>query len=185
MKAIFDVSPIIESDEILLQSISESDIDELFSIYDNENVFKYCGILPKHNKGTVKKMVGHFQRDFNKKSRMKLGIYLKSTSKLVGIIECMDYKKKVEMITIGYYLAEEYWGRGIASEALSMMTNYIFNETSIQRIQAEVMVENTASKQVLLKNGYRKEGTIRQGAFWPGKGIIDYEIYGILKINFS
>ena len=89
------------------------------------------------------------------------------------------------MITIGYYLAEEHWGKGIATKALSILTNYVFNETNIQRIQAEVMVENMASKGVLLKNGYVLEGTIRQGGFWPSKGVIDYELYSILKKEYE
>lgn len=185
MKELFYVLPVIESDEVMLKQIDESDLDELFSIYNNTKVFEFCGILPKHKKETVRKMIGHFQRDFNKKSRMKLGIYLKSSSKLVGIIECMDYKKKVQMITIGYYLAEEHWGKGIATKALSILTNYVFNETNIQRIQAEVMVENIVSKRVLLKNSYVLEGTIRQGGFWPSKGVIDYELYSILKKEYE
>ncbi|MDD7793160.1 GNAT family N-acetyltransferase [Clostridium sp. 'White wine YQ'] len=46
------------------------------------------------------------------------------------------------------------------------------------------MLENSPSKKVLMKNGFLKEGTIRQGNFWPGKGIVDLEYYGLLKEDY-
>lgn len=179
IEKIFDRYPIINGNDITLNQISEKDIDNLFNIYNNDKVFEYCGILPKHNKKTVENMIGHFERDFNKKSRIKFGIF--KDDQMLGIIECYDFKKKIDMLTIGYYLAEEYWNKGYATKALSLLVEYLFNEIEVNRIQAEVMIENNYSKKVLLKNGFMKEGTIRQGAFWPGKGIVDYEIYSKLR----
>lgn len=51
-------------------------------------------------------------------------------------------------------------------------------------IQAEVMPPNRASKKVLLKNGFMKEGTLRQASVWSGKGIVDHEVYSILKDDY-
>ena len=58
---------------------------------------------------------------------------------------------------------------------------YLFEDVGVNRIQAEVMLANDCSKRVLLKNGFIKEGTIRQASVWTGKGIVDLEIYGILS----
>lgn len=64
-------------------------------------------------------MIGHFERDYNKKSRVKWGIFTNSESdRLVGIIEAFDFNQKVNMVTIGYFLAESYWGKGIATRAV-------------------------------------------------------------------
>ncbi|MET3196689.1 RimJ/RimL family protein N-acetyltransferase [Bacillus sp. OAE603] len=88
------------------------------------------------------------------------------------------------MVTIGYYLAEEYWGCGIATEAVSVLLAFLFNEGNVNRIQAEVMPQNELSKKVLQKNGFLKEGTLRQATIWSGKGIVDLEIYSILKEEY-
>ncbi|PWG67947.1 alanine acetyltransferase, partial [Enterobacter mori] len=91
----------------------EEHAQDVFSIYDHDKVFEYCGIIPKHNIKTVEKMISHFDRDYNKKSRIKWGIFPKSQENtLTGIIEAMDFNQKVNMVSIGYYLAEEYWGKG-------------------------------------------------------------------------
>jgi len=183
---VFEEFPILRSSKLELKKIEDRHLQELFDIYDNEKVFEFCGIIPKHNLQTVSKMIGHFDRDYQKKSRVKWGIFQKSQNDtLVGIIEAMDFNQKVDMVTIGYYLAEAYWGKGIATEAVHMIVKYLFEEVAINRIQAEVMPLNEPSKKVLLKNGFLKEGLIRQASLWSGKGIVDLEIYGYLKEDYG
>lgn len=186
IEMIFGEFPVLESSNLVLKKIEKGDVQEVFSIYSNDKVFKFCGIIPKHNIETVGNMIGHFERDFNKKSRIKLGIFLKNESnKLVGIIEAMEFKQKVNMVTIGYFLAEEYWGKGIASEAVSIFIKFLFEKVNINRIQAEVMPANKASKRVLLKNGFTGEGLMRQAIFWSGKGIVDLEVFSILRGDYN
>lgn len=183
---IFSKYPYIESNNLVLKKIEEENVNDLFEIYDNDKVFNYCGIFPKHNITTVSSMIGHFERDFNKRSRIKLGIFLKDESnKLVGIIEVMNFDQKVNMVTIGYYLSEDYWNKGIASNALSILIQYLFENINVNRIQAEIMPANLASRKVLLKNFFTKEGLIRQGTIWPGKGVVDLELYSILKEDYK
>jgi len=183
---VFEEFPILRSSKLELKKIEDRHLQELFDIYDNEKVFEFCGIIPKHNLPTVSKMIGHFDRDYQKKSRVKWGIFQKSQNDtLVGIIEAMDFNQKVDMVTIGYYLAEAYWGKGIATEAVHMIVKYLFEEVAINRIQAEVMPLNEPSKKVLLKNGFLKEGLIRQASLWSGKGIVDLEIYSYLKEDYG
>ncbi|MEI5909278.1 GNAT family protein [Bacillus spongiae] len=185
IELIFGDFPRLESTNLQLKKIKEEHVQELFNIYDNTNVFHYCGIIPKHNFNTVNKMIGHFERDFQKRKRVKWGIFEKSQSeKLVGIIECMEINQKVNSVSIGYFLAEDYWGRGIATEAVRMVIHYLLQEVQVNRIQAEVMPANESSKQVLIKNGFLKEGLLRQATLWSGKGVIDLEIYSILKEDY-
>jgi len=65
-----------------------------------------------------------------------------------------------------------------------MVIEFLFHKVNVNRIQAEVMPENSASKNVLFKNIFIKEGVIRQASYWSGKGVVDLEIYGILKNEF-
>lgn len=182
MEAIFHEFPVLKSDQLILKKVEEGNLEDIFAIYDNEHVFEYCGIIPKHNKDTVKKMIGHFERDFLKRTRIKWGIFY--NEQLIGIIEAFDFNQKVNMCTIGYFLAEAYWGKGIATEAVRILLAFLFIEGNVNRIQAEVMPQNESSKKVLLKNGLMYEGTIRQGALWSGKGIVDLEIYSLLREEY-
>lgn len=183
--ALFNEFPRIESSRLILAEIGDDSLDDLFAIYSNDRVFQYCGILPRHNKETVSNMIGHFRRDYNKQLNVKMGIFLKNDlMKLTGIIEIFQVEHKVNMVTLGYFLAEEYWGMGIATEAVRMVLPFLFGKVNVNRVQADVMPANEPSKRVLLKNGFIKEGMIRQGSVWTGKGLVDLEIYGILKSDY-
>lgn len=65
---------------------------------------------------------------------------------------------------IGYWLAEAYWGKGIASAALTQLSQIVFTTTDIIRLYASVFSTNPASMRVLEKAGYSLEGIFRQGA---------------------
>lgn len=65
-----------------------------------------------------------------------------------------------------------------------MLTEFLFGQVQVNRIQAEVMLDNETSKKVLLKNGYVKEGMLRQAALWSGKGVVDLEIYSMLREEY-
>lgn len=180
----FGQFPILESESILLKKIEVVHLDEVFEIYDNERVFTYCGIIPKHNKETVKNMIGHFERDFLKRTRIKWGIFAKQEpDRLLGIIEAFDWNQKVNSLSVGYFLAEQHYGKGIATEALRCLARFLLADVQVNRIQAEVMPPNEASIRVLLKNGFTKEGLLRQAAVWSGKGVVDLEIYSLLQTD--
>ncbi|SYX81760.1 GNAT family N-acetyltransferase [Paenibacillus alvei] len=186
LDAVFGQFPILKSDTLTLKKVEEHHLEEVYDIYSNDTVFEYCGIIPKYNKATVKNMIGHFERDFNKRSRIKWGIFTNVDSeRVVGIMEAFDFNQKVNMVTIGYFLAESQWGQGIAAEATRIVVKFLFEDVDVNRIQAEVMPANERSKRVLLKNGFIKEGTLRQASLWSGKGIVDLEIYGLLQEEYK
>lgn len=182
----YDQFPHITTDEITLRKIVPSDIDSLFEIYNNEELFLYSPYMIKKNKDTVANMIGHFERDFNKKKEIFLGITLNDTPDfIVGVAEMFDYNCDVNMITIGYRLNDRFWGKGIATKTVKAMTDYLFNDTGLNRIQAFVMPENTKSLSVLRRNNFVEEGVIRQGHIWKGKGVVDLTLFSMLKSEYT
>lgn len=81
---------------------------------------------------------------------------------------------------LGYYVAEEYWGRGIMTEAVKQICEYVFCKSDILRIYAEPFAYNAASCRVLEKAGFQYEGTLRSNAVKNGK-VIDMKTYSLLK----
>ena len=81
---------------------------------------------------------------------------------------------------LGYYLAEEYWGRGIMTEAVKMLCGKIFAETDILRIYAEPFAHNTGSRKVLEKAGFALEGILKSNAFKNGKEL-DMAMYALTR----
>lgn len=70
---------------------------------------------------------------------------------------------------VGYWLGEEFWGRGIATAALKAATPYALQTYKLNRIHALPFSENAASIRVLEKAGYRREGVLQRSAFKNGR----------------
>ena len=83
---------------------------------------------------------------------------------------------------IGYYIAEEYWGKGLMTEAVKQICSYIFDKSNIVRIYAEPFSYNKASCRVLEKAGFLYEGTLRSNAIKNGK-TIDMLMYSRLTTD--
>ena len=81
---------------------------------------------------------------------------------------------------LGYYIAEEYWGKGIMTEAVKQICGYVFDKSDIIRIYAEPFAYNAASCRVLEKAGFQYEGTLRSNAVKNGE-VIDMKMYSLLK----
>lgn len=81
---------------------------------------------------------------------------------------------------LGYYLAEEYWGKGIMTEAVKQICKYVFGKSDIIRIYAEPFAYNAASCRVLEKAGFQCEGILRKNAVKNGK-IVDMKMYSLIK----
>ena len=81
---------------------------------------------------------------------------------------------------MGYYIAEEYWGKGIMTDAVKQICEYVFRNSDILRIYAEPFAYNTGSCRVLEKAGFQYEGTLRNNAVKNGK-VIDMKMYSLLR----
>lgn len=75
---------------------------------------------------------------------------------------------------MGYFIGEPFWGKGIASKAIKLMTDYVFNNFNIIRIEAGVFDFNKPSMRVLEKNDFSIESIKRNAVIKNGKIINDH-----------
>jgi [ribosomal protein S5]-alanine N-acetyltransferase len=85
---------------------------------------------------------------------------------------------------VGYWLGEEWWGRGIVTDALTLFTKYAFTELRLLRLFALPLADNAASIRVLEKAGYEREGTMRSSCVKYGS-VRDQAMYSILNPQWS
>jgi RimJ/RimL family protein N-acetyltransferase len=87
------------------------------------------------------------------------------------------YRRSAE---IGYWLGEEYWGLGIATEAVLAVVDYGFQTFDIHRIFAGVFERNSASMRVLEKAGFKQEARLIKAITKEGQTMDEF-IYAIVK----
>jgi RimJ/RimL family protein N-acetyltransferase len=77
---------------------------------------------------------------------------------------------------LGYWLGAAYWGRGLATRAVSAVTRWGIDELRLTRVFATPFAENLASCRVLEKAGFVREGVMRRSAVDDGR-LLDQVMY--------
>lgn len=81
---------------------------------------------------------------------------------------------------IGYWLSEEYRGKGIMTSAVRFLLQYGFEIRELIRIEAPVYAFNIESQKVLLRCGFTEEGYLRKAYFRNGE-YHDAKLYAITR----
>jgi len=99
--------------------------------------------------------------------------------KIAGTIGFNDINKSNKTGTIGYWLGENFQGKGIMSKGFKSLIDYGFKELGLNKIEVSVAVENYKSRALPERFGFVEEGKIRQ-AEWLYDHYVDHVIYGLL-----
>ena len=107
-------------------------------------------------------------RTINEQSAMKFCIEIEGAAVGgIGVHSGQDVHRHAA--TVGYWLGEEFWGRGIMTEAVTVLTDFCFENFPLRRISAEVFANNPASARVLEKAGFIFEGRLKNNVLKDGK----------------
>lgn len=102
---------------------------------------------------------------------------------LVGTISVVGLFEGIEACEVGYCLGRAWWGRGIMTEALAAVCDFLFDEVGARRVCSYHNVDNPASGAVMLKCGLRFEGVRRAGALDKDGAPVDIACYGLLATD--
>lgn len=104
--------------------------------------------------------------------------------KIAGTISFNEIYKTPRIGVIGYWLGEEFQGKGIMTKAFKAFIEYGFKELELNRIEVRAAVENKKSRALPERFGFIQEGTLRQ-AEWLYDRYVDHVVYGLLKEEWT
>lgn len=132
------------------QEISQSIINDWISQYSDERYYHWAIVLKEHG------------------------------DEPIGDIAVVGIGENSSKAHIGYCIGKDWWNKGITSEALSAVMDFLFEIVDVKRIEARHDPRNPNSGKVMMKCGMKYEGTLRE-ADWNNQGICDACYYALLK----
>ncbi len=128
---------------------------------------------------TIQDALEFLQRTISEGSAMKFCIEIDGAAVGgIGVHPGEDVHRHTA--TVGYWLGEEFWGRGIMTEAVTVVTDFCFKNFPLRRISAEVFANNPASARVLEKAGFIFEGRLKNDVLKDGE-LLDSLLYARTK----
>ena len=109
------------------------------------------------------KRVRMFERLSHNDQAYSFLIFTSDNEDFIGEVNISNVQRGIiQSCTIGYWIAKDCEGKGMMSESLELVKEFIFNELKLHRIEAACLPHNIPSLKLLLKNGFIKEGTARK-----------------------
>ena len=176
----FSPFPVIETERLVLDRVTEADLKEVFELRSNPETMKYIPRpLVKSNEDALEhiKMI---DEKIENNTGINWGIRLKDDTKLLGIIGFYKMQPENYRAEIGYMLSPDFHGKGIVPEEVNVLINFGFKNLNLHSIEAVIDPENYASEKVLQKCGFVKEAHLREAEFWEGN-FLDKVVYSLLN----
>lgn len=82
--------------------------------------------------------------------------------------------------SLGYWVGKDFEGRGIATRSVRAVTDLLFRQREIQRVELRAQPTNRRSRAVAERCGFKLEGTLRQSA-WVHDRLVDFCMFSILR----
>jgi [ribosomal protein S5]-alanine N-acetyltransferase len=116
--------------------------------------------------GNAVNFINSCHRDFESLKAVNFAIQYKNNfgdvNRLVGIVSLKNIDSDNKKANVGYWIGEQYWGNGLATESVALVINYAFSVLGLEEISAYVYSENKASIRVLEKNGMTKKEEVNE-----------------------
>ena len=165
-----------------LREAKPSDAQRLFEVSCDEDVMEYYGTEAY----TSIEQAYHELDWFHELSATKTGfrwVIADEHDMYIGNIGVFGFDPKNNRVEMGYQLDKSYWGKGIMTDAIQTVLYHCFNQYYYNRVQAVIDPLNIGSRRVLEKNGFVREGLLRDYEFERGH-YVDIEMYAILAKDY-
>ena len=173
------MTQLLETERLLLTPVTQDDWRDYHPILADPRT-SHRSNLPrkpteKRTQGVVRWMVrmGKSGKGFGWMIRER------ETGQLAGCIRINSIDKQQSVGIIGYEIAPSMWGKGYATEALAAVVRHGHESVGIHRLEAWTLDGNEQSDRVLLKAGFRREGTQRS-KMRLGRERFDMHLFGRL-----
>ena len=156
MMKLFDEIPFLKGGQIVIHKMTDRDATALQKMTESLLVYRYLPTFLYEKKyASPLDVISNMYKDpFLSKESLLLGVYTEDDMCFCGIAEFYGFKDTLHKTCIGYRLSEQYWGKGLASQTVALMVDYLYSQTDTEIITASTMIENHASERVLEKNGF-------------------------------
>lgn len=165
----------IEGPRIILRRSSVVDAEDIFNNYTQDDVVTQ--FLPWESHQDIH-TTRRFLQDCNEQWRdgrnFSFGILLQGIDEVIGMI---SMRPKSHNVDVGYVLARAYWGQGIMTEALALLSEWCLEQPDYWRVEAYCDVENRASARVMERAGMELEGRMRRYINHVGRGTAPNDAY--------
>lgn len=154
--------PLLPGSRLDLRSLTREDAAAVFTIFGDPEVMRYWSSPPLPDLAAAEKLIEEIHGLFAARRLFQWGIASRETGEVLGTCTLFNVDRDHRRAEVGFALARSVWGRGFASEAIVTLFGFAFETLGLHRLEADVDPKNERSLRLLERQGFQKEGYLRE-----------------------
>jgi len=145
----------IETKRLILRQFKKTDYKDVFNNYANDQeVTKFLTRYPHKDLEASKEFIDNVASIYGNKT-FRRAITDKVTNEVIGSIDIVRLNEEYSTGEIGYVMSKKYWNKGIMSEALKAVVDYLFLDVDLKVLIIRFDERNIGSRRVSEKAGFK------------------------------
>lgn len=176
--------PQLAGARVRLRAPRDEDTDALFGLFSDPAVMRYWSRAPMTEPSEAAGLIVEIGEAFEQREKLGWIITGRDADAAIGTCTLFHFARRHRRAEIGYALRGDHWGRGIATEAVSLALDWAFRTLGLHRVEADIDPHNLRSRNLLLRLGFAAEGVLRERFFVEDQAT-DSEIFGLLADDWK
>lgn len=174
----------ITTSRLILREPRLEDAEAFHKIYSHPEAMKYWSTPPHTDVEETARVLNNSIQGWHAKEYYEFSIERAPDNRVIGKAVLHSIHKGSRRAEVGYLLDPDYWGQGMMKEALTALIGHAFGALELRRLEADIDPDNSASRALLERLGFRKEGELKER--WEiGGRISDSRLYGLLAKDWK
>ncbi|MCC8143919.1 MAG: GNAT family N-acetyltransferase [Tannerellaceae bacterium] len=152
--------PILENQQIHLRALEPEDLEALYCWENDASLWSLGSTLAPYSRYILKEYIAFSGSDIFEARQLRLMIECKRNNLPVGTIDLYGFEPHHHRAGIGILIDPRYQKRGLATQALELLTGYAFKMLKCHQLYVHVPVGNTASQKLFNRCGFKVTGTL-------------------------
>ncbi len=174
----------IYTDRLILRKFTVGDAEDMYNNWANdERVCRFLSWSPHKSVDETKELLKGWVTAYESDSTYNWAIDY--NGKAIGSLSVVTINERREYADLGYCMGYDYWNKGIMTEAVKAVVDYLFSEIGVNRIGISHAVKNPGSGRVAEKCGLKYEGTMREFFKASNGEFFDISFLGIIRKDWE
>ena len=182
VKTVFVPFPTLETPRLILRALRMDDLHDLYRYASDPSIDQYTPWAHYQSLEEAHEDLTGYVAQYRAGEMGVWGIESRADQRLLGICNFSYWQPRDRRAEVGYTIARDSWGQGLATEAVHALISFGFRRMNLVRIEALCMPDNIASERVLQKVGMQFEGLLRSYQMWRGKPQ-DLKMYALISTD--
>ena len=175
---------VLKTERLTLRPMQVRDAEDMYRNWAADpEVTKYLTWQPHASLDVTRAILADWEAQYGKPDYYHWGMEL--DGQLIGAVSVVDVNERARAMELGYCMSRVHWGKGLMTEAVCAVRDYLFGEVNANRLVIRHAVQNPASGRVAEKCGFIREGVLREAHVTSTGELVDLVTLALLQRDWE